>query len=90
MYKITILKIVKVKRLEDPKWQVVDERLYTEQEATEASQRIYRDISPSETKKVYGYPPPNEVECEETHECFSQRVDDMNLAEVIKAVNGLP
>jgi len=93
MYKITITKIEKVKHLEEPKWQVVDRRPYTEKELQEYSASRYgvnrEQISAEDRKEVYGYPPPREVEAEETHEVYSQRVNDMNLAKVIMAVNDL-
>lgn len=37
----------------------------------------------------YGYPPQVEVEEEVESKVFQQRVDEINLPDVIKAVNGL-
>lgn len=93
MYEITIKKIESVPTVERGRYTVVDKRPYTNKELESANdiyRACYEKLDPKAAiKEVMGYAPDEEVMKEITVDVLTQRVDDLDLAAVIKAVNKL-
>lgn len=47
------------------------------------------DAPKTRIEKVYGYTPPVDKVSEEVIDVYAQKVEDLDLAAVIKAINGL-
>lgn len=94
MYKITITRITDRKQLQKGDWTIVDQRPWTAEEVSEETRKMYgesaRDILKEKPlKQVYGYTPDREVVVNVETEVLKQTVETLDLAAVIKAVNGL-
>lgn len=88
MYQIVIKKIEKKTETSNGNWTIIDKRPYTEEELENVpphNRSRYND----ELKEVYGYPPPHEKEVEREVKVLEQTVDELDLVEVIKAINGI-
>jgi hypothetical protein len=74
-------------KAERTEWQVVDKRPYTKEELNDVSE--YSKPDKGALKPIYGHPPARQVEVEVNREILKQRVETLDLAKVIQAVNGL-
>jgi hypothetical protein len=85
-YEILIKEKRQVKKLVGKEWQVIGEK------EVEREQRLY-SLNKEEPKtrmdSVYGYTPEIEKTVIEEQEILKQTVEILNLAKVIKAINGL-
>lgn len=92
-YQITIKKIEQVKVTRRGEYGVIDKRPWTDQELAEEMSSMYRGkeqfLEKNPLRQVMGYQPNREeVEDKET-KVLEQTVESLDLAAVIKAVNGL-
>jgi hypothetical protein len=94
-YKITIEKTEEKTIIERGDYQVIDERPYSDEEVNNMNQRDQRDFrerAPEQgilIKKIYGYPEDKTTIKQYTKKVFEQEVDELDVASVIKAINGL-
>lgn len=77
-YKITIERTQEVRKTLPKKWEPVGQ----EQKQGQFDDKIFLST-------VYGYTPEVETVCTETLSIFEQCVDKLDIARVIKAINGI-
>lgn len=92
-YKITITKVEEVEAKEDGQWTIVEKRPWTEKELGNAISSAYGDgkefVASNPLKEVRDYAPARVVSKQIETEVLKQTVESLDLAAVIKAVNGL-
>lgn len=95
MYEITIKEIRTDTKTVRPEYAVIGYHLVTQAELDKSAygsnpQRDkFMEGKEIVTMPDYGYPPSVEKEIESTHEIFTQRVNSLDLAAVIKAINNI-
>lgn len=85
-YKITITETRRVVRTAGKVWEKVGEK------EVEREPRFFSQETPepkTRIEPVYGYTPAIEKEVSETRDVLTQEVDELDLAAVIRAINGL-
>ena len=87
MYKITIQKIETYEKVVQGDWTIVDERPYTDDELKESG--IYSQASKNQIKQVRGYAPDVKKTFTNEVKVLEQTVNDLDLVEVIKSINGI-
>lgn len=93
MFEIIIVEIKTEEKTEDGNYGVIDKRLITEKDlagsAYAAKEEFTQKLLSGEPIffEIRGYAPDRKVEVETKHEILKQRVADIDLAAVIKAVN---
>ncbi len=86
MYKITIERTDTVKKLVGKDWAVIG----TKEEPREQGFYMHDKTEPStRIVEVWGYTPEIEKGVQMTSTILTQEVETLNLADVIKAINGL-
>lgn len=87
MLKITIEEIKTVTKIEEGQYSIIGEAQRDDNDLE--YEKRHRPENPSTHKPVWGYPPKREVESTTAAIIYTQQVADMDLATVIKAVNGM-
>lgn len=91
-YEITIKKIEEKPVTKRGEWTIVDKRPWTKEELSKESATSYSEtdfLKMNPLKEIRGYAPDwNGIEKSET-EILKQTVDSLDLAAVIKAINGI-
>lgn len=91
-YLITITKIETTTKTENGPWTVIDRRPWTDEELAKATP-FYGDkgefLKTNPLKEVQGYAPNREVQSTKDTQIFTQKVEELDLAAVIKAINGI-
>ncbi len=84
-FKITIEKITSVPVMQRGQWVVIEKRPYTNAELEDIPRR---DLAP-DMKEVMGYAPDRMGNETKVEEVYSQIVEELEITDVISAVNGL-
>lgn len=87
MYVVTVTRVEKVEVLKQGEWGVVETRLYTEEEMQTMGGDPERFRG--ETKTIRGYPPDRVVTEDRVTNIYSQTLEQLDLAAVVAAINGL-
>ena len=86
MYKITIERKITEKKMVRGDYEILEKRPYTKEECNAAA---YGENFEKELKSIYGYGESYEKEITTEVKVFEQTVEDMDIEEVILAVNGI-
>lgn len=94
MFKITIEEIKTTKVMQDGPWVVIDRIPWTNDELEEKASNAYGArhetlIQKEPLHEIRGYAPQKEVTEKTTTKIFEQTVDDLDMSDVIKAINRL-
>ena len=84
MFKITITEIKDVKTIKTPEWTTVEKRPYTPEELKNSGDSEYYK---QQLKSVTGHTPEIEQTVQVEIEILKQVIDDLDLNNVIKAIN---
>lgn len=91
-YLITITKIETTTRTENGPWTIIDHRPWTDEELSKATSYYGSEeefLKTNPLKEINGYAPDREVASTKDTQIFTQKVEDLDLAAVIKAINGI-
>lgn len=90
-YKITITKIEEVTSTEKGDWREVSSKPWTNEELSDKARGYNEEdfLKDNPLNKKWGYTPDREVTKSEETQILAQTVDELDVAAVIKAVNGI-
>ena len=86
MYTITITKTEEVTRQKGNDWTLIDTRPYTKEELAKTSDSNHFE---HKLKEIRGYTPEIDYTDEQETQIFKQSIEDLDMANVILAVNGM-
>lgn len=88
-YTVTIVKNEQVKSMKQGEWTTVDKRPWTESEMQASANYWDKSVDKEPLKEIRGYAPDREVIESKEVQVLRQTIDTLDLAAVIKAINGL-
>ena len=87
MFKITIIETKEVKKITGSDWKMVGQRPLNSEDLEDV--HFNASNYGHSLKDVYGYTPAVEKTVKEERTILKQEVDELDIVEVIKAINGM-